>query len=73
MADTDIKDIKYKPSFFNDEDTRKFIIMKLEVLQNCYTHDNKKYLENCAVPFKSEDLKIINRNENEVILKCYLE
>lgn len=73
MDDTDIKNIKYKPTFFDDTDTRKSIIMRIEILQNLYTNDNKMYLENCAVPFQVDNLKVISRNENEIVIKCYLE
>ena len=71
--DTDIKDIEFKPSFFADNDDRKFILIKLEVIQFPYNHNVKKYLENCALPFKSDCLKIVSRNETNIIVKCYIE
>jgi len=71
--DTDIKDIEFKPSFFADDDDRKFILIKLEVIQFPYKHNVKKYLENCALPFKNDCLKIVSRNETNIIVKCYIE
>lgn len=71
--DTDIKDIQYKPNFFTDNDTRKFVIIRIEIIQNLPNQNTSRILENCALPFSKDNLKIISRNENDIYIKCYLD